>query len=204
MAQTPLHSFSESLKSTIQLNSKQITYQKGDLVVDIGEPIKGLPYVVNGLLKVYKEDDDDHEFFMYFLHPGDVCSMGLQCCLKEGRSMARVYAEEDSAILFMPSNTIQELKGNLEWNQFVIQSLTQRIEDLTNVANQLAFKNLDQRVLDHLLKLSEEKKSTTIETSHREISNDLNSSREVISRVLKKMEKEGKLQMSRNVIILNK
>lgn len=197
-----INTFSEALKNKIIDNSTKMSFQKGDLVVDIGETIKGLPYVNSGLLKVYKEDNDDHEFLMYFLHPGDVCSMGLQCCLKEGKSKARVYAEEDSQIFFIPSETIQELKSDLEWNEYVISSLTERIEDLTEVADQLAFKKLDERVFDHLLRISKEKNTQILDVSHRDISNDLNSSREVVSRILKKMEKEGRVELHRSQIIL--
>jgi CRP/FNR family transcriptional regulator, anaerobic regulatory protein len=194
--------FSEELKRIILESSKLMRFEKGDIVLDLGQPVVGLPYVKSGLLKVYKEDQDDNEFFMYYLSPNEVCSMGLKCCLEHGRSMARVYAEEDSELLFIPSETVQKLSSNTEWNQYVIGSLVQRIDELTEVANELAFKKLDDRIIDYLEKLAELKHTKELAITHREISKDLNSSREVISRVLKRLEKEGALTQSRSSITL--
>jgi CRP/FNR family transcriptional regulator, anaerobic regulatory protein len=194
--------FSEELKRIILESSKLMRFEKGDIVLDLGQPVLGLPYVKSGLLKVYKEDQDDNEFFMYYLSPNEVCSMGLKCCLEHGKSMARVYAEEDSEMLFIPSETVQKLSSNTEWNQYVIDSLVQRIDELTEVANELAFKKLDDRIIDYLEKLSELKHTKELAITHREISKDLNSSREVISRVLKRLEKEGALSQSRSSITL--
>jgi CRP/FNR family transcriptional regulator len=194
--------FSEELKRIILESSKVMRFEKGDIVLDLGQPVVGLPFVKSGLLKVYKEDQDDNEFFMYYLSPNEVCSMGLKCCLEQGRSMARVYAEEDSEMLFIPSETVQKLSGNTEWNQYVIGSLVQRIDELTEVANELAFKKLDDRIIDYLEKLAERKNTKVLDITHREISKDLNSSREVISRVLKRLEKEGALSQSRSSVTL--
>ncbi|MFP5471772.1 MAG: Crp/Fnr family transcriptional regulator [Bacteroidia bacterium] len=204
MANDTFKGFSETLKQTILHESKIEKFKKGDIVLDIGQPVAGLPFVKSGLLKVYKEDDDDNEFLMYYLNPREICSMGLKCCLELGKSMARVYAEEDSEILFIPSATVQKLQNLPEWNSFVIDSLVHRINELTEVANQLAFKNLDERVADYLKRLSENRESKKLDVTHREISNDLNSSREVISRILKKLEHEGVLALSRNTITLLK
>lgn len=202
MTEDVFKGFSETVKQLILSEAKADSFQKGDIVLDIGQPVLGLPFVKSGLLKVYKEDDDDNEFLMYYLNPGEICSMGLKCCLELGKSMARVYAEEDSELLFIPSETVQKLQSIPEWNTFVIDSLVQRIDELTQVANQLAFKKLDDRVVDYLERLSEQKQSKQLELTHREISKDLNSSREVISRVLKKLEHEGVLKLSRNTITL--
>ena len=202
MAEDIFKAFSETIKQLILSEAKTENFQKGDIVLDIGQRVLGLPFVKSGLLKVYKEDDDDNEFLMYYLNPGEICSMGLKCCLELGKSMARVYAEEDSELLFIPSETVQKLQSIPEWNAFVTNSLVQRIDELTQVAHQLAFKKLDDRVVDYLSRLSEQKQSKRLELTHRDISKDLNSSREVISRVLKKLEQEKFLKLSRNTVTL--
>ena len=175
---------------------------KGDIVVDLDEKIVGIPLVLKGLLKVYREDDDDNEIFLYYLQPGDICSMGIKCCITGGISLARVYAEEDSDVLFVSKERVQQLQTNPFWNNFIIQSLAGRIEELLDVADELAFKKLDQRVLTYLQKKAELNGSDTVKLTHKEISSDLNSSREVISRVLKKLEQEGVLTHQRNEIKL--
>jgi CRP/FNR family transcriptional regulator len=202
VAEDIFKAFSETIKQLILSEAKTENFQKGDIVLDIGQRVLGLPFVKSGLLKVYKEDDDDNEFLMYYLNPGEICSMGLKCCLELGKSMARVYAEEDSELLFIPSETVQKLQSIPEWNAFVTNSLVQRIDELTQVAHQLAFKKLDDRVVDYLSRLSEQKQSKRLELTHRDISKDLNSSREVISRVLKKLEQEKFLKLSRNTVTL--
>lgn len=177
-------------------------FQKGDIVIDLDEKMEGIPFVKSGLLKVYKEDDNDNEIFLYYLKPGEICSMGIKCCLSQGVSLTRVYSEEESEVVFISKETVLEQQTNPEWINFVVESLTQRIEKLLEVADDLAFKKLDERVLGYLQKKESLSGSKTINLTHKEISLDLNSSREVISRVLKKLEKEGLLSHHRNEINL--
>lgn len=183
-------------------NCPKIKFKTSEIVIDIDEAISGLPFVTKGLLKVYKEDDNDNELFLYYLKPGDVCSMGIKCCITEGKSVARVYAEEDSEVVFVSKELLLNLQTSPVWNNYIIQSLADRIDSLLGVADDLAFKKLDQRILDYLKKKEELAAENNIKITHREISNDLNSSREVISRVLKKLEKEGILEQNRNEIRL--
>lgn len=198
-----LQKIQESLFNELVKTSLTKHFKKGDIVIDIDEKMDGIPLVLDGLLKVYKEDHDDNEIFLYYLKPGDICSMGIQCCITEGISLARVYSEEDSEVLFISKETVQEQQTNSEWNNFVIQSLAGRIEELLEVADDLAFKKLDQRVLTYLQKKEAFSEDKTIRLTHKEISTDLNSSREVISRVLKKLEQEGALTHQRNEILLS-
>lgn len=183
-------------------NAKIRHFSEGDIVVDIDQTMDGLPLVISGRLKVYKEDDNDNEIFLYYLLPNDICSMGIKCCITEGRSQARVYADEDSDVLFVSKESIEQLQNNQEWNNFVIQSLANRVEELLEVADDLAFKKLDQRVLDYLNKKAELNKTKALKLTHKDISKDLNSSREVISRILKKLENEGAIRQQRNQVTL--
>ena len=191
-----------SLQNVMLSHSKTHQFKKGDIVIDIDEKMEGIPLVLDGLLKVHKEDDDDNEIFLYYLKPGDICSMGIKCCITGGKSLARVYAEESSEVLFISKTTIETLQDDHEWNNFVIQALASRIESLLDVADELAFKKLDERVLDYLEKKAQVQNAKTMSLTHKEISNDLNSSREVISRVLKKLENEERLILQRNEITL--
>ena len=171
-------------------------------MIDIGEKMEGIPLVTKGLLKVYKEDENDHEIFLYYLKPGDICAMGIKCCITEGKSLARVYCEEDAEVLFVSKEAMGELQDNPSWNNFLIQSLTNRVENLLDVADDLAFKKLDERVLEYLKRKGEIENQNPINITHKAISIDLNSSREVISRVMKKLEQEGRIKQQRNAVEL--
>lgn len=192
----------QNLFQNLVSEAKTEQFSKGEIVIDIDETIEGIPLVISGLLKVYKEDDSDNEIFLYYLTPGQICSMGIKCCLTSGKSQTRVYSEEDSEVLFISKPMVEELQKNEGWNLFVVQALANRIEELLQVADDLAFKKLDKRVVDYLEKKAEINESNTLKLTHKEISTDLNSSREVISRVLKKLEQEGELRQQRNEITL--
>ena len=191
-----------SLYENLVSEAKTQQFSKGEIVIDIGETIEGIPLVISGLLKVYREDDNDNEIFLYYLTPGQICSMGIKCCLTSGKSQTRVYAEENSEVLFISKPMVEKLQSDQGWNTFVVQALANRIEELLQVADDLAFKKLDKRVIDYLEKKAEINESNTLKLTHKEISTDLNSSREVISRVLKKLEQEGELSQQRNEITL--
>lgn len=182
--------------------AKTEVFETGDMIIDIDQKINGIPLVLKGLLKVYKEDDNDNEILLYYLSPGEICSMGIKCCLTDGKSHTRVYSEEESEVLFISKPMVEELQSNPEWNTFIVQALANRIEELLQVADDLAFKKLDQRVLNYLEKKAKLNSTDTVKLTHKQISEDLNSSREVISRVLKKLEQEGALTHQRNEIKL--
>jgi len=173
-----------------------------DWMLDIGDPILYMPLLLKGQLRVLREDADGHELLIYYIRPGETCAMSLICCSGNAVSNVRAVAEEDSELLLLPIQIIDEWTTKYpSFKTFILKTYQHRFEELLNTIDGIAFHNLDDR-LSQLLKQKSEKEGSELKTTHQELANQLNSSREVISRLLKQMERKGKIQMGRNKITL--
>ena len=173
-----------------------------DWMVDIGDPIVYMPLLLKGQLRILREDEDGHELLLYYIRPGETCAMSLTCCSGNAVSNVRAVAEEDTELLLLPIQIIDEWTTKYpSFKSFILKTYQHRFEELLNTIDSIAFHNLDDR-LSQLLKQKSEKEGSELKTTHQELANQLNSSREVISRLLKQMERKGKIQMGRNKITL--
>jgi len=173
-----------------------------DWMLDIGDPILYMPLLLKGQLRVLREDADGHELLIYYIRPGETCAMSLTCCSGNAVSNVRAVAEEDTELLLLPIQIIDEWTTKYpSFKTFILKTYQHRFEELLNTIDGIAFHNLDDR-LSQLLKQKSEKEGSELKTTHQELANQLNSSREVISRLLKQMERKGKIQMGRNKITL--
>jgi CRP/FNR family transcriptional regulator len=173
-----------------------------DWMVDIGDPIVYMPLLLKGQLRILREDEEGHELLLYYIRPGETCAMSLTCCSGNAVSNVRAVAEEDTELLLLPIQIIDEWTTKYpSFKSFILKTYQKRFEELLNTIDSIAFHNLDDR-LTQLLKQKSEKEGSELKTTHQELANQLNSSREVISRLLKQMERKGKIQMGRNKITL--
>ena len=173
-----------------------------DWMVDIGDPIVYMPLLLKGQLRILREDEEGHELLLYYIRPGETCAMSLTCCSGNAVSNVRAVAEEDTELLLLPIQIIDEWTTKYpSFKSFILKTYQRRFEELLNTIDSIAFHNLDDR-LSQLLKQKSEKEGSELKTTHQELANQLNSSREVISRLLKQMERKGKIQMGRNKITL--
>lgn len=173
-----------------------------DWMVDIGDPIVYMPLLLKGQLRILREDEEGHELLLYYIRPGETCAMSLTCCSGNAVSNVRAVAEEDTELLLLPIQIIDEWTTKYpSFKSFILKTYQRRFEELLNTIDGIAFHNLDDR-LSQLLKQKSEKEGSVLKTTHQELANQLNSSREVISRLLKQMERKGKIQMGRNKITL--
>lgn len=173
-----------------------------DWMLDIGDPILYMPLLLKGQLRVLREDAEGHELLIYYIRSGETCAMSLISCSGNAVSNVRAVAEEDSELLLLPIQIIDEWTTKYpSFKSFILKTYQKRFEELLNTIDSIAFHNLDDR-LSQLLKQKSEKEGSELKTTHQELANQLNSSREVISRLLKQMERKGKIQMGRNKITL--
>lgn len=177
----------------LKAESKELQLQSGDLFVDIGEPIGGIPLVQTGVLSVYRVEDDK-EFLLYYLEAGELCSMAINCCLSHKGSLIRVYADEASNVLVLaPNNVMKAIQSNEDWMQFVMRSITDKFQRLTFNIDDLAFHKVEDRVFHYLEEYEDRFPHGLSKLTHSQIAKDLNTSREVVGRSLKKMIGNGKL-----------
>jgi CRP/FNR family transcriptional regulator len=192
-------------RSTVEVileTAKLKKLRADDWMVDIGDLIVYMPLLLKGQLRILREDEEGHELLLYYIRPGETCAMSLTCCSGNAVSNVRAVAEEDTELLLLPIQIIDEWTTKYpSFKSFILKTYQKRFEELLNTIDSIAFHNLDDR-LSQLLKQKSEKEGSELKTTHQELANQLNSSREVISRLLKQMERKGKIQMGRNKITL--
>jgi CRP/FNR family transcriptional regulator len=178
--------------------------QAGDVLIQTGQYIRSTVLVMSGNIKIFRESEDGGEFLVYYLRPGNACAVSMICAMKRDTSEVSAIAVDDSEVLLVPLERMDTwMMRYSSWNHFVLGNYRERFEELLQVVDQIAFRSLDERLEFHLQRLAKHSNSRTIQASHQDIANDLNSSREVISRLLKKMEQKGLVTLQRNQIILN-
>lgn len=173
----------------------------GELIMDIGDPIPGLPLLLNGAIKILRVDPEGDEMLLYFLESGDSCAMTLGSFYGEQKSEIRAVAEQDGTLLIVPLQAVYDWTGQHEdFRRFVFESFNTRLKELVEAVDTLAFMDLHDRLSKYLDDRVKVNGTVNLSTTHADIASDLNSSRVVVSRVLKQLEREGKIQLHRHRI----
>lgn len=193
--------FEAELVDAIDKQAVERVFHPGEVIMRTGQFIKSTILVLKGRIKVYRESDDGGEFLMYYLGPGEACAVSMICAFQSKASEVMAKAIEETEVLMIPIQLMDELMNTYRgWYQFVIQTYRGRFDEMLEVIDNVAFRNMDDRLEFYLKRYQDETGKKTMEISHQDIAYDLNSSREVISRLLKKMEQLGKVKLSRNAI----
>lgn len=190
----------ELIKEIEEVGFKK-TIPAGDALIDFGQYIKTIPLVYDGKIKIFREDEEGHELFLYYLYPGEACAISLVCSTNDKISMVKAMTTEETKVLAIPIKYMNEFMAKYpSWYRFVISSYSSRMEEMLHTIDSIAFRKMDERLLDYLDKTVEATGSRYIKGTHQEIAYELNTSREVISRLLKQLEKRGLIKISRNQI----
>ena len=172
----------------------------GEALLKVGQTIRSTMLILDGIVKLYREDDEGKEFFIYHLDAGQACSLSMICAAQHETSEVLAKALTDATILAIPLEFMEQWMNKYKsWYQFVITSYRNRFEELLKTIDAIAFTNMDERLEDYLKK-QVHKLGPVLKMTHQDIANDLNSSREVISRLLKKMEAKNWVTIHRNSI----
>ena len=170
-------------------------------LIEIGAYIKSMPLLISGAIKVLREDNDGDELLLYFLERGDTCAMTLSCCLGQTKSEIRAIAELDTKLVMIPIQKMEEWTGKYRtWRNFVFESYHNRLMEMLETIDNIAFMKMDERLLKYLNDKVVITKQHNLQITHQEIAYDLHTSRVVISRLLKSLEKLKKIKLHRNNI----
>ncbi|MEM7575723.1 MAG: Crp/Fnr family transcriptional regulator [Bacteroidota bacterium] len=178
-------------------------FQEGNRMMDYGAYIRMIPLILEGRIKVSRLAAGDNELFLYYLTRGESCTMTFSCCMADKQSQIRAVAEEATTIFGLPHHVLDEwMMRYRSWKNFVLTAYDQRMNELVETIDQIAFQALDQRLIAYLQQRVKLGSSQTINSTHQQIAADLNVSRETISRLLKTLEKQGAIRLGRNKIEL--
>jgi CRP/FNR family transcriptional regulator len=177
------------------------TFEEGEELMRTGQYFRSTMLIVEGLVKLYREGDNGGEFFVYYIEPGNACALSMVCASQQKTSELMARAMTPSKAIMVPIDKMDALMlEHKSWYYFVLETYRARFEEMLTVVDAIAFKAMDERLEFYLKNQARTLETTIIKTTHQEIANDLNTSREVISRLLKKMEQNGMISLHRNQI----
>ena len=177
--------------------------EAGTEIIRTGEYIKSIPLLLSGAIKVIREYDDGEELLLYYVEEGNTCSMSMSCCVEQRKSQIKAVAELDILIIMIPIKKMEEWLGRYQsWRTFVFSNYQNRIEEVLQSLERVAFERLDERLEDYLKEKARINSEHSVYQTHKEIAEELHSSRVVISRLLKKLEQMGSIKLHRNHIEL--
>lgn len=193
--------FEEKLLNEIQNTATYKEFEINSIIIDIDASINAIPLVLEGAIKILREDKEGNELVLYYIEAGDTCAMTLSCCMGQTKSKIRAIAETDVKLLFIPKSKMKLwLSEYATWQEFILQSYHSRMHEFLEALDTIAFLNMDKRLLKFLQDKAMVNNNDFILVTHQEIATDLHTSRVVVSRLLKKLEKEGKIALLRNQI----
>jgi CRP/FNR family transcriptional regulator, anaerobic regulatory protein len=181
-------SLEKALKAEIIQVADVKTLAPGELLIRTGQNIRSALLVLDGTVKIYREDDQGNEFFMYYIDAGKACAISLVCALGQETSGLMAKAVTEATLVSIPVQYVDEWMGKYKsWAQFALSSYRERFDELLQTIDHIAFRNMDERLVFYLKRHQQQFKTDRIDLPFTEIAQELNSSREVISRLMRKL-----------------
>lgn len=197
--------FEDSLLREVEQKSMLITATAGQPLIKMGQPIKMVPMVLGGTLKVSRENDEGQELLLYYVRPGEGCAMTFSCGLMSQVSQVKGTAEDDLSLLCVSVAVMEEwMQKYSTWKKFVMSTIVNEFMDVIKSVDEVTFKKMDERLTNYLKERSRLSGSSLINLTHQQIADELGTHRVVVSRLLKKLETEKRLLLYRNQIKLLK
>lgn len=195
--------FEPALLAELETNSMLMTVKGGDTMLNPGQTIRAVPLLLSGTFKVSRVNDEGQEILLYYVKEGESCAMTFTCCMMSHFSVIRGTAEEDSELLCVPMDVMDGWMIKYPtWKRFVMQTILNRFTEILKSIDDIAFKKLDDRLVNYLKEKAKATGSSLINLTHQQISDDLGTSRVVVSRLLKKLETDNKLLIYYNQVKL--
>jgi len=193
--------FESGLRTAISENGTFKEFAAQEELIREDQYIKSFPIVLSGLIRVCRTDEAGNELLLYYLRPGEVCTVSLICCMDRTRSRVKAIAEEETTAIVIPVELLDSWMTMYQtWKEYVMRSMQLRFDELLNALDSIAFLKMDERLEKFFTDRFHSSGSRIFEGSHQDVALALNSSREVISRLLKQMEKKGMIRLSRGRI----
>lgn len=178
---------------------------KDTVMIDIGDKLTHMPLILDGAIKIVNEDEESNEYLLYYLETGDSCAMTMTCCIGGKKSNIRAVTEKDTILYMIPVQKMEEwLMKYKSWRAFVFESYDTRLSEMLEAINTVVFHNMEERLYKYLKDRAMVLHSPELEITHYQIANDLNTSRVVISRLVKKLLLDNKIATNRNQITVLK
>ena len=197
--------FEDKLIQDIGNTGQLYRIPEGETIIEYGQNLRRIPLILNGAIKILRLDALGDELLIYYLEKGETCTMTMTCCMGQKKSEIKAVAETEVEFISVPVEKMKDWTKKYEsWMAFVFDSYNNRFDEMMQSIDSLAFGNMHDRLVKYLKDQVMIRKTTTLDHSHQDIAYDLHTSRVVISRLLKNLEREGIIKLGRNKIsVLN-
>lgn len=186
--------FEPALLTELEASARIMEVKSGRTLINAGQTIKAIPLLVSGTIKVSRMNDEGQELFLYYVKAGESCAMAFNSCMLSQSSVIKATAEEDSMLLCVPVMLMDEWMVKYpSWNKYVMTNILKRFTEILKCIDEVAFKNMDARLVNYLKEKSSVTSSSVLKLTHQQIGDELGTNRVVISRLLKKLENDKKL-----------
>ena len=193
--------FESGLRDAILKEGTYREFDPGEELIREDQFIRSFPIVISGIIKVCRTDEAGNELLLYYLRPGEVCTVSLICCMDRTRSRVKALTEEATTAILVPVELLDNWMTQYQtWKEYVMRSIQKRFDELLDALDSIAFLKMDERLEKFFINRYKTTGTTLFEGSHQDVAQAMNSSREVISRLLKQMEKRGMVVLSRGRI----
>jgi CRP/FNR family transcriptional regulator, anaerobic regulatory protein len=191
------------LLQSILEKGQEMILESGRILMEPGQFVKAVPLVIDGSIKIMRMDGEGKELFLYYLEQGETCALSLTCCSASRPSEIKAVVEEKATLVFIPIQIHEQWMDEYkQWKDFVSSTYQHRFHELLIALDAVAFKRMDERLMRYFVTKMKQLKANELHTTHQEIANELGTSREVISRLLKQLEKKKWIELGRNVIYI--
>jgi CRP/FNR family transcriptional regulator len=196
--------FQPELNKEFSLHAEKMQVSEGTVLMEPGQYLQFIPIVIEGCIRVLRQNTEGEETFLYHLMPGETCALSLTCCATQRPSEVRTIAEENTMFWAIPIQFVEEWQQYKEWKSFIGLTYQTRFNKMLQVIDDIAFKHMDERLWSYLQARATARQTNTLNISHEEIAQELNIQREAATRLLKKLKESGLIETGRNEIRLLK
>lgn len=173
----------------------------GQTVFLEGDTCSFFAFLLSGRVRVFKSGETGREITLYRFKKGEGCILTASCILSKTRFPAQAVVEEETETVLVPNELLREyVKGYESWREYFFNLLSERLGEVMEIIDEVVFRKMDSRIAELLLLRPAER---ALDITHREIASELGTSREVVSRILKDLEKENIIQIDRGKIVIN-
>jgi CRP/FNR family transcriptional regulator len=195
--------FEPALMAEVEANATLMNLSTGEVMLKVGKPVWGIPLLAKGTVKINRINDEGQEVLLYYVRAGETCAMSFTCWMTTQVSPVKTTAEEDCIIYVIPGRVADDWMVRYpSWKKFVMNTVLDGFTEIVKSIDDVAFKKMDDRLIGYLREKSNISRSALINLTHQQIADDLGTNRVVISRLLKKLEIDGRLLLYRNQIKL--
>lgn len=181
----------------------RLDYAPGERLYEEGFPCPFVPFLVSGGLRVFKIAESGREITLYRVHPGQVCILSVMCSIQQQQYSVVAESELRSTLYVVPGGEFRRLvRRHGELQEFVLGVMSERLTEIVSLVDDVAFRRVDLRLAERLLRETRPPAKATVTITHARLATDLGTSREVVSRKLKDLERAGVVRMGRGQVDL--